>query len=187
MSEKTARRSEQMRDACRRYRERHRERLKIRRKLRSPALRQHRQREWQNWCFLNARASDARKGLNGTNIDVQFIRDEWQRLEGLCPYCHCKMHAGIGVNRQIDRDGVTVQRRDNTLAHTKQNCTLCCTTCNCDFRNVPHEVLLVHGRDLKSGAVRWCGSGVHAGLRLCHPSKFYACKTVCKACHNASH
>jgi hypothetical protein len=179
-----------------RYRARHPDRCRDSEKRWRAKHRDHtvayNQINWQARCVLSAKRSDFLMSRQGTDIDEKSLTDEWQKLQGLCPYCKCEMHAGVGVNRTVDRNAVTVQRINNRLAHTKENCTLCCITCNCDFRNIPHELLLIHGQDLKSRTVQWCGAPTHGGSRLCHPSAFYrharkksGLSTYCKLCHNA--
>jgi hypothetical protein len=189
-----AKHRDRVRAACRRYRAKHPDTARAacrRYQAKHPDYSVvHSQRNWQARCVRSARESDARKGRQGTDVDEKFVTDEWHKLQGRCPYCFCDMHAGQGVNRKTDRDAVTLQRMNNTLAHTNANCTLCCATCNNSFRSVPHEILLVHGSDLKLRTVRWCSARAHVGSRLCHPSAFHrnvsnasGFQTWCKVCH----
>ena len=47
---------------------------------------------------------------------------EKQKLD--CAYCCNRLSFGEGVNRNIDPDGLTIQRINNEIGHIKSNCVL---------------------------------------------------------------
>jgi len=79
----------------------------------------------------HGRIYDTRRGFYNANnhIDRPFIEQLLHDLEGKCVYCQKEMN----INSQTEsRDKLlmTIERIDNTLNHSKSNCTLCCFNCN---------------------------------------------------------
>lgn len=105
--------------------------------------------------------------IDGPFVTEAFLRTMFQTLQGRCVYCSCLMRCGVGVNRRTDKDAATIQRMSNALGHVESNCTLCCMECNqLTSRSLPHDVMLLHGRELKAGTLKWCPYPQHAGSRV---------------------
>ena len=62
----------------------------------------------------------------GTYVTKGDLLALWQRSQN-CHYCKCVMQFEDGQKK----DGATIERLDNTLAHTKENCVIACRSCNC--------------------------------------------------------
>ena len=62
-------------------------------------------------------------------IDNQWVLDTQKKQKDLCHYCHTTMVYGVGINRQTNREGLTVERLDNNKGHNKDNCVLCHKKC----------------------------------------------------------
>ena len=45
----------------------------------------------------------------------------------ICLYCNTPMQ----IENRTENDGLTIERRDPTLGHTRENCVLTCWECNC--------------------------------------------------------
>ena len=58
-------------------------------------------------------------------ITKEYIRELWDASE-LCYYCGCQMQFENGRAK----DGATIERLDNTLAHIQKNVVLACRSCN---------------------------------------------------------
>ena len=72
-------------------------------------------------------------------VTATFLLDKLKEQEGVCFYCGCEMQT---MNRQAD-DGLTIERLDNNIAHTKDNCVLACFECNCKKHHLFKEPFLL--------------------------------------------
>ena len=61
-----------------------------------------------------------------TYVTQEYIQLLWSMQEGKCIYCSCEMET---MNRKAS-NGCTIQRLDDTVAHTEDNVVLCCHSCN---------------------------------------------------------
>ena len=61
-------------------------------------------------------------------VTLQVIFDNNPEL--ICQYCNEQMELG-----DIGSKLVTIERLDNSIGHTKTNCTICCFDCNLKHRN----------------------------------------------------
>ena len=59
-------------------------------------------------------------------ITKEYIRELWDASK-LCHYCKCQMQFENGNLK----DGMTIERLDNYLAHIQSNVVLACHHCNC--------------------------------------------------------
>ena len=75
----------------------------------------------------NSRKSDKKIELYDANnhIDVCFLDGLFEDYEK-CPYCDVEFTYG-----ELCKTFVTIERKDNSIGHTKANCILCCYSCNC--------------------------------------------------------
>ena len=90
-------------------------------------------------------------------INIGSIEEMWTIQEGKCEYCECKMMFGSGINRQTNRDAVTIERVDNDLAHTMENCILACRGCNQISKGgIEFENMCAYGKLLKDGTHKFC-------------------------------
>jgi len=83
-----------------------------------------RQRCPEGVILWDCRASDKKKGLTGNNLDREFIQE--QIAKG-CQYC-----GGRTLRMSLDRI-------DNSKAHTKENVVPCCIRCNYMRGSMPYE------------------------------------------------
>ena len=60
-------------------------------------------------------------------VTIDWINDEYERIHGQC--CVCTIPLEIVVKEQVTSN-LTIDRLDNSIAHTKTNVRLCCKTCN---------------------------------------------------------
>jgi hypothetical protein len=62
-------------------------------------------------------------------IDTKFIMDQVTKNNMKCSYCLKDIQVFINSLGEVSSD-LTIDRKDNKIAHTKLNCKLCCFTCN---------------------------------------------------------
>ncbi len=115
-------------------------------------------------------------------INKDYITHLLEKQNGYCYYCTMLMIYGIG-NKRSDPFGLTVQRINNTLAHTQSNCILACLRCNEVCKFIPHAVMEIHGNNLREGIFKYCAYEHHSGDRVDLAENFK--KTGwCKICSN---
>jgi len=75
----------------------------------------------------SSRNSDKKIELYDANnhIDLCFLDGLFEDYEK-CPYCDVDFTYG-----EKCKTFVTIERKDNSIGHTKANCILCCYVCNC--------------------------------------------------------
>ena len=89
-----------------------------------------------NWpqTMVNAsRSNDKKRGRLYTSnlyISSESIREKMLLQEGKCCYCEVLMMSGDGVDRNIVKTAVTLERKDNNVEHLVSNCVLACLNCN---------------------------------------------------------
>ncbi len=74
-------------------------------------------------------------------ITPEFVKFLNQQQESKCIYCQVEMQYGEDANRK-SRDGLTIQRKDNSIAHIQSNCVLCCMRCNNVYQRKSHQEIL---------------------------------------------
>ena len=85
---------------------------------------------WPRRIVSHAKCSDRfydREFLAVEYIDPQFLVNRLKRQKRKCHYCTTLMQI---YNRRA-HDGLTCERLDMQLPHTKRNVVLCCSACNC--------------------------------------------------------
>jgi hypothetical protein len=58
------------------------------------------------------------------HIDYEFVIKLFNNM--ICPYCNCKMTLILGDTVTL----ASIQRKNNSIGHTKDNCILACIRCN---------------------------------------------------------
>ena len=84
---------------------------------------------WPEKIVSNSKTSDEKKNrqyIEADYITPEFLLNKYQEQEGACFWCGVMMQMR---NRQLD-NGLTVERWDNSLPHTRDNCCLACFECN---------------------------------------------------------
>lgn len=88
------------------------------------------QRNWDRRMVCHSKEGDAKRGRlpadMATYVNPQYLRTLRDTQSNQCPYCTVKMQT---ENRKAP-DGLTLQRLDNRLGHTRANCLLACHQCN---------------------------------------------------------
>jgi hypothetical protein len=86
-------------------------------------------KHWAERCCYLSRGADIRKDRAITSEYITPKRLKTLRALQLnrCFYCRTPMYA---ENRKR-RDGLTIERLDNRMAHNEGNIVLCCSSCNC--------------------------------------------------------
>ena len=138
--------------------------------------RTYKQQRWASVIVYNSRSHDAILGREHDDSDDFVTADAVKHMlmeqDAKCISCKCRLLFGIGVNRQITPDAVTIERINNELPHTKSNCVLSCRRCNAIRQDrVPYDVMLEHGAALKAGRERFC-----SGCKRCFPSTSQRCE-----------
>ena len=84
--------------------------------------------EWQHRIVRDSKRSDLLKGHYdpSNSIDTEFLLAQNEKQRTMCFYCEIPM---AQHNRNI-RQGLTLERLDVVKGHTKDNCVLCCKSCN---------------------------------------------------------
>ena len=89
-----------------------------------------RNKRWQHRIVSHSKSSDRnseREWEDDTYITPDFLTFLRQFQNNLCFYCKYPL---ITYNRK-KHNGLTVERIDNNIAHTKTNSKICCHACNC--------------------------------------------------------
>jgi hypothetical protein len=60
-------------------------------------------------------------------INTKYLEYLQEKQCNLCFYCECFMD---WIERRKTKTGLTCERRNNNLPHEKNNCVLCCKSCN---------------------------------------------------------
>jgi len=93
--------------------------------------RKSKQKNWITGMVKNAKAKDKKKKFNNKNlITRKYIENQHKLQNNKCFYCDCEMKYGIGINRQENIKGITLERISSNLPHTNSNCVLICSECN---------------------------------------------------------
>ena len=110
----------------------------------------------KDWAFrktIFSRQGDTKKARpwnEAEYITAEFLREMRRKQVNSCCYCLTPMQT---FNMRA-MDGLTVQRLDNSLAHIRTNCVLCCYKCNVsrmEYRSPEYHTLLknLHKRKIK--------------------------------------
>lgn len=86
--------------------------------------RQYRKNNPHKFIVIDSRSSDRKAGLQGNDLDSEFVASMIQQG---CSYC-----GGASLR-------MTVDRKDNTKPHTKTNVVPCCLRCNYMRGSMPYE------------------------------------------------
>ena len=91
-------------------------------------------------------------------ITVDRIVSIMAAQDGCCYfYCGCEMLFGSDVNRSQNKDAVTLERVDSSLAHVADNCILACWSCNkAKGHNIPFDVMRLWAVPMKQKVAKWC-------------------------------
>jgi hypothetical protein len=122
-------------------------------------------------------------------ITKEWIHETLEIQQNLCIYCSCLMLFGEGVCR-TDPNGLTIERKDNQLAHIKENCVLACARCNHLSQNIPQMIMTnsEYAPNLKAGILRWCPGKDHGTEPEDHVrpiEEFGKVIDSCRACQRA--
>jgi hypothetical protein len=111
-------------DKRRVYNEKNKEHIRV-------VNRRWKQRNWSRRMVCHSRGSDVIYGRLPADMSNYIDPNYLQRLRtaqgNRCPFCTVDMQT---ENRKHS-DGLTIQRLNNTIGHTKANCLLSCFQCNC--------------------------------------------------------
>jgi len=97
---------------------------------------------WPEKIVSNSKKSDENKNRTWDKseyVTAEFLLNQYKQQEGACFWCGVELQMR---NRQLD-DGLTIERLDNELAHTRDNCVLACFRCNCKEWFIDHEPFLL--------------------------------------------
>ena len=80
--------------------------------------------------IASSKTTDIKRGHYdaAAHVDEPFLRAliaEFKAHDLECAYCNMSM-----TFEEYGQDLITLERRDNTIGHTKTNCTFCCLFCN---------------------------------------------------------
>ena len=78
---------------------------------------------------INIRIKQLIEWNSNDYVDVEWISDEYEKLEVTsCTVCR-EPYETVVENDKV-YSNLTVDRLDNSKAHTKDNIRICCVTCN---------------------------------------------------------
>ena len=111
----------------------------------------------------DARLADVRKGRpfnEESYITADRIVSIMKAQDGCCYfYCGCDMLYSGGVNRKTNDDAVTLERVDNNIAHTIDNCILACRACNTKRgHGASFDVMREFAYELKTKTYSYCAA-----------------------------
>lgn len=125
---------------------------------------QHKQRAgWQKRIISSSQQGDRRfnRQMTGPFVTEEWINAKLLELNERCFYCAMIMEFGVHYCRQQE-NGLTIQRFDNALGHTQNNCTLACFWCNQAAKFIPANIMEGSATPfLKRGFLKWCGGPSH--------------------------
>ena len=78
--------------------------------------------------------ADAKAGRTyeaGTYVDVKWVREELKKNNACCHRCRQRMSLEDSPG---DQKQWSINRLNNDLAHTRDNCEVCCLSCNKGYR-----------------------------------------------------
>ena len=95
------------------------------------AERRKNERNYPTAIVRNSRNHDKKKGRYDPQnyIDKAWVLSQQEAQKDKCHYCGTLMLYGLGINRQTNREALTVERLDNNRGHNKDNCVLCHKKC----------------------------------------------------------
>ena len=99
---------------------------------------------WEQAIIRDSKSADMRndRTWNEENyITEDFVKFLNEQQESKCIYCKITMKYGKGQFRDVS-NGLTIQRMNNSLAHIKSNCVLCCYKCNITHTRKSHQEIL---------------------------------------------
>ena len=107
--------------------------------------------KWQvdNWpqvCVKFSKIADHNKMRlwnEDEYVTVEFLLAQYDKQEGYCFYRHPEGPLKMQTRCRQASDGLTIERLNNDLPHTKENCVLSCFDCNVRRRNAFKEPLLL--------------------------------------------
>ena len=89
-----------------------------------------RNKRWQHRIVSHSKCSDRNSERDwepDSYITAEFLTNLRKIQHNLCLYCKYPL---ITFNRK-QHNGLTVERLDNEIAHTRDNSRICCHACNC--------------------------------------------------------
>ena len=139
--EYNAGRREQQKAQAKLYRENHKEEIKAHTKLyyenhkeeTKAQKKLYYEQKWWVSIIHNSKQTDIKKNLfiEEDFIDKEFVLDKFEEQNNRCHYCHIQLNTvGQAEEGKRDHQKCTIERIDNTLGHSKENCVLACFRCN---------------------------------------------------------
>ena len=121
---------------------------------------------WAKRIIDHSREHD--EDANRPTDSIDYIDEKWvEKLiqeNSHCHYCDVDLMYGIGVNRQVNPDGLQLDRMDSTLPHIKSNCVPCCRMCNVRCQTLPYKwKVLSGGGNFQHFDMKWCPNKLHDG------------------------
>ena len=101
-----------------------------------------RSKNWNTVMVGHSKQADTEKGRTWNEeeyVTAGFLLEKFQEQETACYWCGVEMQI---QDRQAD-DGLTIERLDNSIAHTRANCVLACFECNCKKHHLWKEPFLL--------------------------------------------
>lgn len=144
------------------------------------------QKNWIGRIIRSSRSHDKtyeREYKEAEYIDEEFINNQLKIQDGRCNYCAVDMQFGEGFARNLPL-GISAQRIENKIAHTKFNCVLTCFKCNVKAQKVPHCVMLEYGLEIRSNVLKYCSDVNHIGFRVLASDQCVKDGQQCKICKN---
>jgi 5-methylcytosine-specific restriction endonuclease McrA len=122
----------------------------------------------------------------GEQIDLQRIEDLLEMQNQKCMYCSTVMLYGLGIDRRTHPRAVTVERVDNDVPHTMENCVLACQSCNTKrSASYIYEEFMEHHADIKLNLVKKCQNECQQILPVTsfrkHGGRSH--RSACKSCY----
>jgi hypothetical protein len=102
---------------------------------RAASKRRYDQRDWRRHvvrasCYHDQRKDPQLDTACSEYLEAADLNDMIEEQNGECVYCDVYLEYGVGVNRQRDPAGLTVERVLNEYPHYRSNCVLACRGCN---------------------------------------------------------
>jgi 5-methylcytosine-specific restriction endonuclease McrA len=125
-------------------------------------LRAKRQINWALESLGGCRKKDKQRwGQNagdfGEQIPLKRIHDLLVMQQKRCMYCNVVMLYGLGIDRRTHPRAVTIERADNDVPHTTENCVLACQSCNQKRgASYTYEGFMEHHANIKLNLVKKC-------------------------------
>jgi hypothetical protein len=153
---------------------------------RKKSLQRYNQINWKKKMIWTSRSDD--KFYNRLYFEEDYVTEEFIQFlmifqNGSCIYCNNNMTYGLGVNRVTDPFAVSIQRIFNNIAHIKVNCVLACMLCNQKSKEMPYEIMIEHGPNIRENIFLYCPSEHHIGDRVVYCDDWGNNREYCLQCN----